>query len=397
MKWFQGMGIQGKLVSIFGVVFLAGVLTLGWNITSINRSKENVTDSLVTNRADVIEKLQAGKTDVVEVLTASMQDANSILERMDVLLILQIIEIDFRELEAIEKDLVMFDDLEYVDESTADYEYMLQVLAEDLDFAAEIVVDPDTLLVIEQLEEERLAQEEFFYQLVDLMETDPEEARYLSIEASFDRIDNIYNVLADTVGADWDATFDDFDQTWERVESTIAQGETRLQTAISQTDADMQAVMDETDSDLQTAINVGIITLVLFLVAGGLVVMVVVIVSRRIVQPVLVMSQVAESIEREEFETDPLEPFAPRQDEIGVLARVFHRMAKEVYARMEHLKQQVAELQIVIDTKKVSEQVSEITETDYFQNLQARARALREQSSSLQGETPSSDAEPETG
>jgi hypothetical protein len=53
-------------------------------------------------------------------------------------------------------------------------------------------------------------------------------------------------------------------------------------------------------------------------------------------------------------------------------------MAGEVAAREAQLKQQIQVLRIEIDEVQKARQVSEITETDYFQTLQQKARALRE-------------------
>jgi len=49
----------------------------------------------------------------------------------------------------------------------------------------------------------------------------------------------------------------------------------------------------------------------------------------------------------------------------------------EVYAPDQRLKQQVQELRIEIDRSRAASQVAEITETDYFRELQERARTLR--------------------
>jgi nitrate/nitrite-specific signal transduction histidine kinase len=68
-----------------------------------------------------------------------------------------------------------------------------------------------------------------------------------------------------------------------------------------------------------------------------------------------------------------------RPDELGQLARVFQRMAQEIAAREEQLKQQIQVLRIEIDEVKKSRQVAEITETDYFQDLQEKAKILRRQ------------------
>ncbi len=52
--------------------------------------------------------------------------------------------------------------------------------------------------------------------------------------------------------------------------------------------------------------------------------------------------------------------------------------ALEAYIREQSLQQQIQQLKIEIDEVKRQKQVSEIVETDYFQNLQARARAIRD-------------------
>ena len=68
---------------------------------------------------------------------------------------------------------------------------------------------------------------------------------------------------------------------------------------------------------------------------------------------------------------------AGREDALGNLARVFQRMAIEVAARERALKAQVQQLRIEIDEAKADRQVAEITETDYFRDLQRKADALR--------------------
>jgi hypothetical protein len=69
---------------------------------------------------------------------------------------------------------------------------------------------------------------------------------------------------------------------------------------------------------------------------------------------------------------------ADRPDALGQLARVFLRMAGEVAAREAQLKQQIQVLKIEVDEVLKNRQVSEITETDYFQTLRQKARALRQ-------------------
>jgi CheY-like chemotaxis protein len=85
----------------------------------------------------------------------------------------------------------------------------------------------------------------------------------------------------------------------------------------------------------------------------------------------------AAAVEAGEFQPESLDEVAARSDALGGLARVFQRMAVEVRSREERLKQQVQELRIQIDAAKNAREVSAITETDYFRDLQAKAQSLR--------------------
>jgi HAMP domain-containing protein len=120
-------------------------------------------------------------------------------------------------------------------------------------------------------------------------------------------------------------------------------------------------------------ILLGIIAVFTGLTAGAAVLMA----DRLIARPVLGIARTAADIEAEKFELDSLGAIAQRHDEIGQLARVFDRMAQQVYSREQKLKQQVRELRIEIDETKCKKQVEEIVESDFFQDLTAKAQALR--------------------
>ena len=68
---------------------------------------------------------------------------------------------------------------------------------------------------------------------------------------------------------------------------------------------------------------------------------------------------------------------ATRDDALGVLARRFESMAREVLAREARLREQVRELRIEIDQSRQARQVAEITDTDFFRDLRGRAADLR--------------------
>jgi len=85
----------------------------------------------------------------------------------------------------------------------------------------------------------------------------------------------------------------------------------------------------------------------------------------------------AAEVEAGRFESSELDSVAGRDDALGQLARVFQRMAIEVLARERLLKQQVRQLRIEIDEARAARQVAEITQTEYFQDLLAKAARLR--------------------
>lgn len=85
----------------------------------------------------------------------------------------------------------------------------------------------------------------------------------------------------------------------------------------------------------------------------------------------------AAAVETGEFDPEAIEGVAQRPDELGQLARVFRRMAREVRAREQSLKREVRQLRIEIDETRTRKQVAEITETDYFRDLQSKVDRLR--------------------
>jgi len=87
--------------------------------------------------------------------------------------------------------------------------------------------------------------------------------------------------------------------------------------------------------------------------------------------------EAATAVETATFAPESLNGVAARDDALGQLARVFRRMAREVTTREHALKQEVRQLRIEIDAGRAAAQVAEITETDYFQDLQRKADQLR--------------------
>ncbi len=88
---------------------------------------------------------------------------------------------------------------------------------------------------------------------------------------------------------------------------------------------------------------------------------------------VAVVTDAAAAVEAGRFEFPELREVAERTDALGQLARMFEKMVKEVQEREAKLKEQVQQLRIEIDQGRKERQVAEITETDYFYQLQQKA------------------------
>jgi len=92
------------------------------------------------------------------------------------------------------------------------------------------------------------------------------------------------------------------------------------------------------------------------------------------------VTRAAAEVEAGAFAPNSLDSVAQRDDSLGQLARVFLKMAHQVDAREQRLRQQVQELRVEIDEVKKTRQVAEITETEYFRDLCAKAQRLRQRS-----------------
>ncbi len=114
---------------------------------------------------------------------------------------------------------------------------------------------------------------------------------------------------------------------------------------------------------------------------------VVLVIAHSITRPIIVLTRAAEGVAGGDYEQD----FAPLyrgrlKDEVATLAEVFDMMVDKVREREERLRERVAELQIMIDQHKLERQVSEIAETEFFKELQAKARLMRRRSKEGSGE-----------
>lgn len=139
-----------------------------------------------------------------------------------------------------------------------------------------------------------------------------------------------------------------------------------------------ERVSDATRLSLTAVMAVFVLVFALVILAINL------LLGRNVVTPIQRLAGLAEIVGEDKMtgeaaEIDRLNPVAERGDELGQLTRVFQKMARQVYQREQTLKKQVSMLRIEIDESKKHADVAEITDTEYFQDLQKKARSLRNQ------------------
>jgi HAMP domain-containing protein len=127
-------------------------------------------------------------------------------------------------------------------------------------------------------------------------------------------------------------------------------------------------VKEKVQQGIAVALIVGYISLAIF----------VMLLANFLTRPIRQLTLVAEEIGEGNYDQDMSALTDVRvSDEIDTLAGVIEIMVDKVAKREEKLKQQVAELQIMIDDTKRQEQVSEIVESDFFRELQVKAQQIR--------------------
>ncbi len=115
-----------------------------------------------------------------------------------------------------------------------------------------------------------------------------------------------------------------------------------------------------------------------FGVTYGVLFVLVYIASGILTRPIVTLTRAAERIGEGDYKQDLSQVTSGGfRDEIGTLADVFTIMVGKVYQREQTLIKQVEELKIEIDESKRKKQVSEIVDSEFFQDLQEKSRAMR--------------------
>jgi methyl-accepting chemotaxis protein len=136
-----------------------------------------------------------------------------------------------------------------------------------------------------------------------------------------------------------------------------------------------QSYVDQVQSDIRTTVGIGSIAVFIILVV------LVFLISRALTQPIGRLTAAARQVGEGKYDQNIANLSATNlRDEIVVLAEVFTSMAAKIYQREQSLIRKVEELKIEIDEAKRQKQVDEIVDSDFFQDLQAKAKSMRRKS-----------------
>jgi methyl-accepting chemotaxis protein len=129
------------------------------------------------------------------------------------------------------------------------------------------------------------------------------------------------------------------------------------------------------------------LALLAFLIAYAVLLGLTFIVANTLGRPIVALATAARRIGEGNYDQD-LTAFTRTRfgDEISALATVFQDMVAKVYTREQALRKEVQELRIEIDEGKRQKDVAEITESEFFKDLRAKARAMRTSNSKPAGD-----------
>jgi len=102
-------------------------------------------------------------------------------------------------------------------------------------------------------------------------------------------------------------------------------------------------------------------------------------IARRLSRPIGVLTRSAVHIDAgQEVDQESLAKIGAARDDVGRLARVFSSMADQVARRERALREEVRALRVEINQERRQEAVTEVTDTDFFRDLLARAEEFRQ-------------------
>ncbi|HKJ37939.1 MAG TPA: hypothetical protein VJ972_04130 [Anaerolineales bacterium] len=100
--------------------------------------------------------------------------------------------------------------------------------------------------------------------------------------------------------------------------------------------------------------------------------------SGQLTRPIVGLAGVAEDIGEGNYDQEwSISKGEKIQDEIDTLTTVFRSMVEKVAEREKTLRERVTQLEIMVDRSKLESQVSEIVDSDFFQDLKSKVNDMR--------------------
>lgn len=178
----------------------------------------------------------------------------------------------------------------------------------------------------------------------------------------------IYDGLTQRVDA-WEPYTDRFG-TWITTYAPIINDEGVVVGAIG-IDITASYVNEVTDEILQQGIIAFVVTFtIIFLLVYWL--------SGSLTRPIIGLAGAAKKIGEGNYNEEIHKDETNFQDEIDTLTEVFKVMVDKVAQREQSLRARVQQLEIMIDKSKLTKQVSEIVESEFFQDLKTKVKDMRD-------------------
>lgn len=148
---------------------------------------------------------------------------------------------------------------------------------------------------------------------------------------------------------------------------------------------------------IQVEHNIQTIAIPAFIAIFVIMFLLVLLTSGFVSQPIVNLAKLAEAVGEGNYDVDFKRVTSQRfPDEIATLADTLEKMSQKVEQRETKLKQEVKELRIQVDHSRRDEQVREIVEDEFFQQLQARATGMRNRRESKPDSPAAGTADTET-
>ena len=167
---------------------------------------------------------------------------------------------------------------------------------------------------------------------------------------------------------------------WEIYEDDFGSWITTYQPIADQNGQNVGAIGVDMPASYVDQVKQGILVsgAIAFIISYVLIFLLVYWLSGRLTRPIVGLAGVAEDIGEGNYDQEwSVVNSDSLRDEIDTLTTVFRSMVEKVAEREKSLRARVAQLEIMIDHSKLESEVSEIIDSDFFQDLKSKVQDMR--------------------